>query len=211
MKKVFSLACILLLLSSCSLEASLEQQLAKILVTINEKEQLTTGYVKKLNRYEQKEQLLFRNTMELTQERYVEVNKLVIALKKSASERMSLIEKEQQVIQDAKREVDAITNLLDDFSPENKQQIIRLVAALRDRYAMHEQFITKYKQQIDLQTRLYAQLTNRSVQADVLEERVQEVNRLAVELKETVEGFNEATSEVNRLKSRALASLESSK
>lgn len=211
MKKVFSLACILLLLSSCSLEASLEQQLAKILVTINEKEQLTTGYVKKLNRYEQKEQLLFRNTMELTQERYVEVNKLVIALKKSASERMSLIEKEQQVIQDAKREVDAITNLLDDFSPENKQQIIRLVAALRDRYAMHEQFITKYKQQIDLQTRLYAQLTNRSVQADVLEERVQEVNRLAVELKETVEEFNEATSEVNRLKSRALASLESSK
>ncbi|WP_158232488.1 YkyA family protein [Sporosarcina sp. P13] len=211
MKKILLVLTIAFLLNACSKDSSLERQLTDILIIMNEKEKRGTGYVRKLNEHERKEQQLFTDTMEMTQQRYSEVEKLVAALKKSANERMVIIEKEQQVLHDARMELDYLNEQMNGFDDEGINKIKKLLSALYNRYDTHDRFVLNYKKLIYEQTKLYTQLEDRSVRANVLDEQVNEINRLTSTIEEDIHEFNEATTEVNRLKSRALASLEKMK
>ncbi|MDV6376854.1 YkyA family protein [Sporosarcina sp. GW1-11] len=208
MKKTFLVLSIFILLTACSKDSSLERRLAHLLANVNEKEKLGTSYVRKLNQREQKEQQLFSDTMELTQQQYTEVRKLVTALKKSANERMVIIDKEQQALRDARMELKYFQELMGGVDGEYIEKVEKVQNALLDRYDAHDRFVSDYKELINEQIILYTELEDRTIRLRVLDDQVNEVNRLTSVVERDLHEFNEATTEVNRLKSRVFASLE---
>ncbi|WP_153731941.1 YkyA family protein [Sporosarcina obsidiansis] len=209
MRKFFIAATmIILLLGACSKDLTLEQQLIDTIASMNEKEKQGINYVGKLNQQEQKEQELFVGTMELTQEQYSQVKKQVAALKKSARERMVIVQKEEEALDETRKTADDIAVLIDTVDQEKKKALEKFDQALTERFNKHEQLILEYKKLIDAQTQLYTLLEDRTVRDSQLQKQVKEVNHLTSVVQETIEQFNDETMEVNRLKSRILASLE---
>lgn len=206
MKKVICSLFILLLLSGCSKEPGVTQQLTDLLVAVNEKENPGNNFGKKLYEKEKKEQELFIETMELSQQQYQEVKQKVIALKKSAHERSLLLGKEESAVRESKTAVDQLSDWMEQMDFTN--QLNDVVEALYERSEIHEAFILQYKKLIDSQTQLYTQLEDQSTRERELQERVDEVNDLTTSSQQLLIEFNEATREVNRLSTRALKSLE---
>lgn len=211
LKKIMLLLSIALLLVACSEETSEKQQLTDALAAINEKESQSLSVVKKLNQQEEKEQKIFTQTMELTQEQYPEVKKQVASLKKSAGNRMEMIEKEETALSEAKDETNEVDELMKVLKPKDKKTVDKMLGTLEERYILHEKFIMDYKKLIDAQTQLYTQLEDREVRASQLQRKVKEINGLAVAIQQSIDEFNESTAEVNRLGARVLESLEEAK
>lgn len=211
LKKIMLLLSIALLLVACSEETSEKQQLTDALAAINEKESQSLNVVKKLNQQEEKEQKIFTQTMELTQEQYPEVKKQVASLKKSAGNRMEMIEKEETALSEAKDETNEVDELMKVLKPKDKKTVDKMLGTLEERFILHEKFIMDYKKLIDAQTQLYTQLEDREVRASQLQRKVKEINGLAVAIQQSIDEFNESTAEVNRLGARVLESLEEAK
>ena len=206
MKKIISLIFILLLLNGCSEEPDVTQQLTDFLVAMNEKENPGNNFGKKLYEKEQKEQGLFIETMELSQQQYQEVKQQVVVLKKSAHERSLVLGKEESAVRESKEVIDRLSDWVEQKGFTN--QLDDVVEALYERSGIHEAFILHYKKLIDSQTQLYTQLEDQSTRERELQERVDEVNDLTTSSQQLLIEFNEATREVNRLATRALKSLE---
>lgn len=209
MKKVICSLFILLLLSGCSKEPRVTQQFTDLLVAVNEKENQGNNFGKKLYEKEQKEQELFIETMELSQQQYQKVEQKVVALKKSAYERSLLLEKEGSTVRESKKAVDQLSDWMEQMGVTD--QVSEVVEALYDRSKIHQAFILQYKKLIDSQTQLYTQLEDQSTRERELQKRVSEVNDLTTSSRQLLIEFNEATREVNRLAIRVMKSLEEQK
>ncbi|PID00037.1 YkyA family protein [Sporosarcina sp. P29] len=206
MKKVICLLFILLLLIGCSKESEVTQQLTDFLVVMNEKEKQGNNFGRKLFEKEQKEQILFIETMELTQQQYQEVKQRVVAMKKSARERALLIEKEESASRESKKAIDQMSEWMEQV--DLTDHVGEVVEALYERSEIHENFILQYKKLIDSQTQLYTQIEDQSIRERELQNHVSEVNDLISSSQQLLTEFNEATREVNRLATRAVKSLE---
>lgn len=206
MKKVICLLFIFLLLTGCSKESEVTQQLTDLLVAVNEKEKQGNNFGRKLLEKEQKEQVLFVETMELTQQQYQEVKQRVIAMKKSAHERALLVEKEGNAIRESKKAIDQMSEWMEQMDLHD--QLGEVIEAFYERSEIHETFIMQYKNLIDSQTQLYTQIEDQSIREHELQKQVNEVNELITSSQQSLIEFNEATREVNRLAARALKSLE---
>lgn len=206
MKKVICLLFILLLLIGCSEESEVTQQLTDFLVVMNEKEKQGNNFGRKLFEKEQKEQILFIETMELTQQQYQEVKQRVVAMKKSARERALLIEKEESASRESKKAIDQMSEWMEQV--DLTDHVGEVVEALYERSEIHENFILQYKKLIDSQTQLYTQIEDQSIRERELQNHVSEVNDLISSSQQLLTEFNEATREVNRLATRAVKSLE---
>lgn len=206
MKKVICLLFILLLLIGCSEESEVTQQLTDFLVVMNEKEKQGNNFGRKLFEKEQKEQILFIETMELTQQQYQEVKQRVVAMKKSARERALLIEKEESASRESKKAIDQMSEWMEQV--DLTDHVGEVVGALYERSEIHENFILQYKKLIDSQTQLYTQIEDQSIRERELQNHVSEVNDLISSSQQLLTEFNEATREVNRLATRAVKSLE---
>lgn len=211
MKKIILIIAMVAVLSACSEDQTVEQQLTDTLADVNEKEKQGISYVKKLNQQELKEQKRFTNTMELTQEQYPEVKKQVASLKKSARERTIIIEKEEKALSEAREAADKLSALIDIVDKAEKETLEKLIQALEERFEKHEQLISDYKKLIDAQTQLYTQLEDREIRSSQLQKQVKEVNILTSGLQQKIDEFNKSTNEVNRLQTRAFGSLEKAK
>ncbi|PID06720.1 MULTISPECIES: YkyA family protein [unclassified Sporosarcina] len=206
MKKVICLLFILLLLIGCSKESEVTQQLTDFLVVMNEKEKQGNNFGRKLFEKEQKEQILFIETIELTQQQYQEVKQRVVAMKKSARERALLIEKEESASRESKKAIDQMSEWMEQV--DLTDHVGEVVEALYERSEIHENFILQYKKLIDSQTQLYTQIEDQSIRERELQNHVSEVNDLISSSQQLLTEFNEATREVNRLATRAVKSLE---
>lgn len=206
MKKVICLLFILLLLIGCSKESEVTQQLTDFLVVMNEKQKQGNNFGRKLFEKEQKEQILFIETMELTQQQYQEVKQRVVAMKKSARERALLIEKEESASRESKKAIDQMSEWMEQV--DLTDHVGEVVGALYERSEIHENFILQYKKLIDSQTQLYTQIEDQSIRERELQNHVSEVNDLISSSQQLLTEFNEATREVNRLATRAVKSLE---
>ena len=206
MKKVICLLFILLLLIGCSKESEVTQQLTDFLVVMNEKQKQGNNFGRKLFEKEQKEQILFIETMELTQQQYQEVKQRVVAMKKSARERALLIEKEESASRESKKAIDQMSEWMEQV--DLTDHVGEVVEALYERSEIHENFILQYKKLIDSQTQLYTQIEDQSIRERELQNHVSEVNDLISSSQQLLTEFNEATREVNRLATRAVKSLE---
>lgn len=206
MKKVICLLFILLLLIGCSKESEVTQQLTDFLVVMNEKQKQGNNFGRKLFEKEQKEQILFIETMELTQQQYQGVKQRVVAMKKSARERALLIEKEESASRESKKAIDQMSEWMEQV--DLTDHVGEVVGALYERSEIHENFILQYKKLIDSQTQLYTQIEDQSIRERELQNHVSEVNDLISSSQQLLTEFNEATREVNRLATRAVKSLE---
>ena len=206
MKKVICLLFVLLLLIGCSKESEVTQQLTDFLVAMNEKEKQGNNFGRKLFEKEQKEQILFIETMELTQQQYLEVKQRVVAMKKSARERALLIEKEESALRESKKAIDRMSEWMEQV--DLTDHVGEVVEALYERSEVHENFILQYKKLIDSQTQLYTQIEDESIREHELQNHVSEVNDIISSSQQLLTEFNEATREVNRLATRAVKSLE---
>lgn len=210
MKKTVCLLLTVLFLSACSKESTVEQQLTDILAAVNEKERKGLSYVDRLNRHEKQEQILFAQTMELTQQRYDEVKKQVASLKRSAREREVLIRQEEETLTNAREVAEEFTELLSSADTAHEEMLRKIEDAMQVRYEKHGRLMAVYKELIDAQTHLYTLLEDKSIRTSRLKSVVADVNRLALEVQMEVEEFNEATTIVNHLQTRLLARLEES-
>lgn len=208
MKKAVYLLLAVLFLSACAEDLTVEQQLTDILAAVNEKERKGLSYVDRLNRQEKQEQALFARTMELTQQRYEEVKKQVAALKRSARERETLIQKEEEAVGSTRELAEEFSGLIGSADSTHEEILKKINEALQTRYAQHEQMTSAYKELIGAQTHLYTLLEDRSARASRLKAEAAKVNRLTSEVQMKVEAFNETTNKVNHLKTRLLARLE---
>ncbi|PIC71674.1 hypothetical protein CSV77_00245 [Sporosarcina sp. P16b] len=209
MKKVICVLFIFLLLTSCSKETEVTQQLTDLLVVLNEKEKQGNNFGKKLHEKEQNEQVLFIETMELTQQQYQEVKQRVVAMKKSAHERAQLLEKEESALHESKKAIDRMSEWVERM--ELHDSLDEVVEVLYERSEIQETFIMQYKKLIDSQTQLYTQIEDPSIREHELQKHVRDVNDLITSSQQSLIEFNEATREVNRLVARALKSLENNK
>lgn len=209
MKKVVCTMFILILLSGCSKEPTIAQQFRDFLIAVNEKENKGNNFGRKLYEKEHKEQELFIQLMELTQQQYPEVKQRVVALKRSVRERSMLLEKEESAVRDSK---ETIGQLAESMNQKGfTSQVEDVVDALTERSGIHEAFILQYKKLLDSQMQLYTQLEDQSVRELGLQKQVSEVNDLIAASQQTLIEFNETTREVNRLASRTSKSLEQQK
>lgn len=209
MKKVVCTMFILILLSGCSKEPTIAQQFRDFLIAVNEKENKGNNFGRKLYEKEHKEQELFIQLMELTQQQYPEVKQRVVALKRSVRERSMLLEKEESAVRESK---ETIGQLAESMNQKGfTSQVEDVVDALTKRSGIHEAFILQYKKLLDSQMQLYTQLEDQSVRELGLQKQVSEVNDLIAASQQTLIEFNETTREVNRLASRTSKSLEQQK
>lgn len=209
MKKVVCTMFILILLSGCSKEPTIAQQFRDFLIAVNEKENKGNNFGRKLYEKEHKEQELFIQLMELTQQQYPEVKQRVVALKRSVRERSMLLEKEESAVRESK---ETIGQLAESMNQKGfTSQVEDVVDALTERSGIHEAFILQYKKLLDSQMQLYTQLEDQSVRELGLQKQVSEVNDLIAASQQTLIEFNETTREVNRLASRTSESLEQQK
>ncbi|PID16370.1 hypothetical protein CSV63_00335 [Sporosarcina sp. P34] len=209
MKKVICVLFVFLLLTSCSKETEVTQQLTDLLAVLNEKEKQGNNFGKELHEMEQSEQVLFVKTMELTQQQYQEVKKQVVAMKKSAHERARLLEKEESALRESKIAIDRMSEWVERM--ELHDSLDEVVEALYERSEIQETFIMQYKKLIDSQTQLYTQIEDPSIREHELQKQVRHVNDLITSSQQSLTELNEATREVNRLVARALKSLENNK
>ncbi|PID22505.1 hypothetical protein CSV61_02340 [Sporosarcina sp. P3] len=206
MKKVLCVLFVFLLLTSCSRESEVTQQFTDLLVAVNEKEKQGNNFGRKLFEKEQKEQALFIETMELSQQQYQEVKRRVVAMKKSAHERALLLEKEESALRESKRAIDQMSEWVKQADVTN--QLDEVVEEHDERSEIHEAFIMQYKKLLDSQAQLYTQLEDQSIREHELQKHVNVVNELIASCQRLLSEFNDATKEVNRLTARALKSLE---
>lgn len=197
---------IFLLLNGCSRESEVTQQFTDLLVAVNEKEKQGNNFGRKLFEKEQREQVLFIETMGLTQQQYQEVKQRVGALKKSAHERALLLEKEESALRESKKVVDQMSAWIERVDLTN--QLDEVVELYYERSEIHETFIMQYKKLIDSQAQLYTQIEDRSIREHELQKHVNEVNDLITSSQQLLSELNEATKEVNRITARALKSLK---
>lgn len=190
-----------LLLSACSIGTSAEQQLSDSLAKVYEQEQGYRDAQSKMAELEKKEQLTFNQTMELTQEQKEEVSVKVEELKSSLSERLALLEEENDSIESAKNSLSTLDGIIEEAKDEKiKSSIADLQASMDVRYKAHDQVSVEYKKLTELQTALYEMLTNEETQQTDLQEQVVKVNEQNELVQSAINAFNDATKDLNEKK-----------
>ena len=198
-----------ILLSACSIGVTTEEKLSETLATIYEEEQGYRDAQQKLAVLEKKEQNTFNASMELTQEQQEEVTVKVEELKSSLMERLTLLNEENESIENALASLSSFDSIIDDVKEkEIKTSIIDLKSLIETRYQAHDVVSKEYQKLTDLQTVLYDMLVDEETEQAQLQEQVLKVNEQNDLVQSSINEFNEATIELNELKVSIYDSLD---
>lgn len=187
------------MLAGCDFGSSADEQLKKVIDELNHMEMDYREAQETVFEYEQQEQQLFNETMELTKDRQEELVAKVEELKKLLGQRLAFLEKEEASIQEAKKSAMDLDNVLDDDDENNKKMIEQLKSVVNERYELHDAFVSEYKKLTTLQNELYEMLIDNRTGLSRLNEQVKEVNVQKEEVQSAISIFNEATTRVNAL------------
>lgn len=187
------------MLAGCDFGSSADEQLKKVIDELNHMEMDYREAQETVFEYEQQEQQLFNETMELTKDRQEELVAKVEELKKLLGQRLAFLEKEEASIQEAKKSAMDLDNVLDDDDENNKKMIEQLKSVVNERYELHDAFVSEYKKLTTLQNELYEMLIDNRTGLSRLNEQVKEVNAQKEEVQSAISIFNEATTRVNAL------------
>lgn len=198
-----------ILLSACSIGVTTEEKLSETLATIYEEEQGYRDAQQQLAVLEKKEQNTFNSSMELTQEQQEEVSIKVEELKSSLMERLTLLNEENESIENALASLSSFDSLIDDVKEEEiKTSLIDLKSLIETRYQAHDVVSKEYQKLTDLQTVLYDMLVDEETEQAQLQEQVLKVNEQNDIVQSSINEFNEATIELNELKVSIYDSLD---
>lgn len=200
-----------LLLSACTMGASAEEQLSDALAKVYQEEKGYRDAQQQLADMEEKEQLTFNSTMELTQEQKEEVSSKVKELKASLSDRIALLKEENQSIDQAESSLSAIDSLIEEAKEEEKSALSELKSLMEARYEAHDVVSKEYQKLTDLQNELYDMLGNEETEQAQLQEQVGKVNEQSELVQSFINAFNEETKKVNEAKSAVYDSMKDEK
>jgi len=197
-----------LLLAGCNFSPSLESKLSDALSAMFSSEDKYREAQEALGDLERKEQILFNETMSLTQEETEELEKNVAELVSSLEERLVLIEKEESSINKAKESLTLFEDIVNDAEEGIKEDVEQLEKVIKDRYSNHAEVVTEYIGLTDVQKELYDMFLDEETDLAMLQEKVEEVNKQNQIVQDTIQIFNESTAKVNELKGVILGKLE---
>lgn len=202
-----------ILLSACSMGASSsEEKLSASLEKVYEEEQGYRDAQQQLAELEKKEQSTFNAAMELTQQQKDDVALKVEELKASLTERLTLLNEENESIGKAQDSLTTFEGLVEDTKDEAvKTSLLNLKTSIEDRYEAHEVVSNEYQKLTDLQITLYDMLEDEETEQEQLQQQVILVNKQNDVVQSAINEFNEATKKLNEMKSSAYDSLDEEK
>lgn len=202
-----------ILLSACSMGASSsEEKLSASLEKVYEEEQGYRDAQQQLAELEKKEQSTFNAAMELTQQQKDDVALKVEELKASLTERLTLLNEENESIGKAQDSLTSFEDLVEDTKDEAvKTSLLDLKISIEERYEAHEVVSNEYQKLTDLQITLYDMLEDEETEQAQLQEQVILVNKQNDVVQSAINAFNEATKKLNEMKSSVYDSLDEEK
>lgn len=210
MKKGFiTLAITCIVLSGCSFGGSVEKKLSDTMTSMSDSEKAYRDAQAELTKLEEREQELFKSTMELTKEDDDKVKGNVEELKTSVENRLKVLDKELDSIRSSKETAGKLKDVLEKADGQEKENIKAFQELLDKRYDLHSTFAEDYKSLAAKQKEFYEMLDRENAAIDQLKEKVEEINSLNGKVKSAIEEFNQTTKEVNALKDKLFSSLNS--
>lgn len=190
-----------ILLSACSIGTSTQEQLTDNLAKVYEEEKGYRDAQEQLAELEKKEQSMFNSVMELTQEDQEAVAGKVTELNASVSDRLALLEKENESISAAQSTLSSFDQLIEDEKEEEeKESLASLKESMESRYEAYGTVYDEYQNLTALQTELYEMLPNEETEQVQLQEQVAKVNEQNDIVQSAINAFNESTQKVNETK-----------
>lgn len=195
-------------LAGCSFNARTEDKVSTILGDMYDAEEVYRDNQTVLHELEQAEQQLFNDTMELTQEKTELLKERVNELHKMAADRLEKIKEEEEAMKKGQDFVAELKNVEEKANANNQVEIARLKDAINHRYEAHGLFIESYQELTALQKGLYDMLLEEETDVTKLDAQVDLVNQQNKIVMTAVEGFNQATTELNKIRDEVYASFE---
>ena len=201
--------CFVFLLSACSFGESTEEKLSNILTEIYNLEADYRDVQTQLAETEQKEQANFQSMMELTKDQKEELTTQVEETSLLLEERLTLVEKEAASIKSASEKLTAIDGLLSETDSESeKENIKKIEEAFKNRYTAYDDLTGQYQALASLQEKLYNMLIEEEAEVATIQKQVEEVNKQNDVVQQSVETFNELTTELNKVKEEVFTSFQ---
>lgn len=205
--RALTVCLLILLLSACAENDTLEMQLDDLLSDVHSFEKDGKKSAEQLAKLEQEENELFAKTTALTQEELEAVEENVSILQEKLRKREELLRQEKEALQEARSYLPKLEELLQLADQGEKKAIADLRDSLEKRYETHEELMTQYKDLLEAQSKLYELLADPTVRGSELQKQLRTVNALNEAAQQTTEAFNFSTSEVNHQKERTFRSL----
>ena len=202
------LACLcsgMILLSGCSSEASVEQELADVLSTIDKAEKDYRTAQANLTKLEQSEQQQFNALMELTQDEMEQVEKKVEKLEKLLQERLVDLGREELAMRKASELASDLDTISEKVAEDDKERVEELKRTLMSRYELHTFIVEEYTELATIQQSFYEQVSTEGTTLSELRDLVDEVNVQNKVVQEVISAFNDETDRVNGLKDALFA------
>ena len=210
MKKGFiALAVSCIILGGCSFGGSVEKKLSDTMTSMSESEKVYRDAQAELTKLEEREQGLFKSTMELTKEDDDKLKGNVVELIASVDNRLKVLDKELDSIRSSKDTAAKLKEVIEKADGKEKEDIKTLYELVSKRYDLHSTFSEDYKSLAAKQKEFYEMLDSENADIDQLKEKVEEINSLNGKVKSAIEDFNQTTKEVNTLKDKLFSSLNS--
>ncbi|WP_342512743.1 YkyA family protein [Sporosarcina sp. FSL K6-1522] len=201
--KKFMMACIcggMVLLSGCSSEASIEQELADVLSEIEKAEKDYRTAQANLTKLERSEQQQFNALMELTQDEMEQVEKKVGKLEKFLQERLGDLEQEELAMRKASESASDLDAIIEKVPEDDKKRVEEMKKTLMSRYELHTFIVEEYTELATIQQNFYEQVSTEGITLSELRDLVDEVNVQNKIVQEVISAFNDETDRVNGLK-----------
>lgn len=201
--KKFMMACIcggMVLLSGCSSEASIEQELADVLSEIEKAEKDYRTAQANLTKLERSEQQQFNALMELTQDEMEQVEKKVGKLEKLLQERLGDLEQEELAMRKASESASELDAIIEKVPEDDKKRVEEMKKTLMSRYELHTFIVEEYTELATIQQNFYEQVSTEGITLSELRDLVDEVNVQNKIVQEVISAFNDETDRVNGLK-----------
>ncbi|WP_432354831.1 YkyA family protein [Sporosarcina sp. A2] len=189
---------LLLITGGCTEEKEqMQRELDTVLNDIQEYEIKVDDYESQLASLEKKEQLLFKKTVELSNENRELIKSVVLRLEESVEKRNQILVQEQEAVHEAEELAKQLLTLPPASSDEGTRAVAKLQEALVKRYELHQEVIDLYSELTKHQGILYEMLIEENVKRVQLEEATRAVNKQRVKVEDAIQVFNQSTNEVN--------------
>jgi hypothetical protein len=150
---------------------------------------------------EKQEKKLYEQIISLGMKEYDQIVKLADEALKIADKRNEHIEKEKESIEKSEEEFKKVSAIITEIEePSLKKQASQLQETMKERYAIHEELYTNYKQGLQYDKELYEMLKDKELSFEKLEEQINKVNKVYETVLKNNQDFNDKTDQYNKEK-----------
>jgi hypothetical protein len=192
---------LIMLLAGCNSGPLPEEQ---IYVHLEQAVKLETEFEKQqepMTILEQKEKELYNQIIDLGLKELEKIKQLSSQATQIVDERKAMLDQEFESIKQSKAEFDKINEIVTQIeSEELKGEAEELIQKMEERYKTYEELYTAYTASISLDKELYELFQQDDLKLEVLEGKINEINKSYEQVIQLNESFNSITSNYNNQK-----------